>query len=70
MQRSGTGSSASPRLRDRRFFVRIWHEGARGETRLRGFVEQVGTAQRLYFTSLADISDFIRLRLGTEEEEE
>jgi hypothetical protein len=33
-------------------------------------VEQVGTAQRLYFTSLADISDFIRLRLGTEEEEE
>ena len=48
------------------FIVRIWFEAdRRGSKPWRGSVEHVPSAQRLYFTSLGDLNDFITLRLGS-----
>jgi hypothetical protein len=45
------------------FIVRLWQEKtSSGEWR--GFVEHVPSQQRIYFVSLNDLTDFIRLRLG------
>jgi hypothetical protein len=47
------------------FVVRIWQEPDRlGPERRRGSIEHVPSGQRLYFTSLADMNDFITLRLS------
>lgn len=45
------------------FVVRLWSEAAE-KTRLplRGSVEHIPSGQRLYFTSLNDLSDFIALK--------
>ncbi len=47
------------------FVVRIWRESNSEQSPVwRGMVEHVPFGQRLYFTSLNDLSDFIALRLG------
>ncbi len=46
------------------FVVRIWQESNVEQPSVwRGMVEHVPFGQRLYFTSLKDLSDFIALRL-------
>lgn len=46
------------------FLVRIWQEPApEHASAWRGMVEHVHFGQRMYFTSLNDLSDFIALRL-------
>jgi hypothetical protein len=50
------------------FIVRMWQEPGAGKTsQWRGSVEHVPSAQRLYFASLADLNDFITLRLNREQ---
>ena len=44
------------------FVVRMWREASSGETAWRGSVEDVETHQRLSFTKLSDLVDFISLR--------
>ena len=46
------------------FVIRVWNleKSAPGD-RMRGCIDHLGTNQRTYFTSLADLSDLIRLRL-------
>ncbi|MBI5293975.1 MAG: hypothetical protein HY869_00755 [Chloroflexi bacterium] len=45
------------------FVVRLWSETAeKNQIPLRGSVEHVPSGQRLYFTSLNDLSDFIALK--------
>lgn len=47
------------------FVVRIWRESDLEQSPVwRGMVEHVPFGQRMYFTSLNDLSDFIALRLG------
>ncbi|HSA99490.1 MAG TPA: hypothetical protein VLE49_02490 [Anaerolineales bacterium] len=47
------------------FVVRIWQESDSQPSPVwRGMVEHVPFGQRMYFTSLNDLSDFIGLRLG------
>jgi hypothetical protein len=47
------------------FVVRIWRESSSEQSAVwRGMVEHVPFGQRMYFTSLHDLSDFIALRLG------
>lgn len=47
------------------FVVRIWRESDSEQSPVwRGMVEHVPFGQRMYFTSLNDLSDFIALRLG------
>jgi hypothetical protein len=47
------------------FIVRIWEESEHAEThRWRGSAEHVPSRQRFYFSSLADLNDFISLRLN------
>lgn len=55
-----------PNMKSRRsehlFTVRIWQEGSREESGAwRGLIEHVRSGQRLYFTTLADLDDFIML---------
>jgi hypothetical protein len=47
------------------FLVRFWHEQSecRGINR-RGYVEHVTSKQRMYFSDLADLTDFLGFRLG------
>jgi hypothetical protein len=45
------------------FVVRLWSETTQmSQIPLRGSVEHVPTGQKLYFTSLDDLSDFIALK--------
>jgi hypothetical protein len=47
------------------FVVRIWQEpGHTALAQWRGSVEHIPSGQRLYFSSLRDLNDFIFLRLG------
>ena len=47
------------------FIVRIWEESEQAEKhRWRGSAEHVPSRQRFYFSSLADLNDFISLRLN------
>ena len=45
------------------FIVRIWNASSQLPGAWRGSVEHVPTGQRLYFTSLADLNDFITFHL-------
>lgn len=46
------------------FVVRLWRESQTGQPEAwRGSVEHIPTGQRLYFVSLADLSDFIGFRM-------
>lgn len=45
------------------FVVRLWVEpGGIAERRWRGYIEEVASTQRLYFSQVAELADFIRLR--------
>ncbi len=47
------------------FLVRIWYEPSQATSNSwRGSVEHVPSRQQMYFTSLRDLDDFIRLRIG------
>lgn len=47
------------------FIVRLWSEAVEPTPAgWRGSVEHVASGQKLYFTALADLSDFIALRLA------
>ncbi len=47
------------------FIVRVWQEPAQVRSgSWRGSIEHVPSGQRLYFVSLVDMDDFIRLRLA------
>ncbi len=58
-----TGKKSQDRT-EHLFVVRVWREtvGASSE-KWRGSIEHVSTKQRLFFTSLADVHDFIAARL-------
>lgn len=46
------------------FVVRMWQAGSGGMTsRWRGSVQHVGSTQRIYFTNLTDLTDFMGARL-------
>jgi len=47
------------------FLVRLWYEQSerRGINR-RGYVEHVTSKQSMYFSELADLTDFLGFRLG------
>jgi|HubBroStandDraft_1064217.scaffolds.fasta_scaffold382806_2 hypothetical protein len=50
---------------EHRFVVHMWLEpGDNGEGQWRGAVDHVGSGRRIYFSSLGDLTDFIRVRLG------
>ena len=47
------------------FLVRLWHEQSeRLGINRRGYVEHVTSKQRMYFSDLADLTDFLGFRLG------
>ncbi len=61
MSHESPSSAAEPRA-EHLFMVRLWEEpGARPQ--LRGVIEDVNAQQRFYFSSLAELNEFIRLRL-------
>jgi hypothetical protein len=43
------------------FLVRFWREP---DAAWRGYVEQVTTKQRIYFSELSDLNEFMRVRLA------
>ena len=43
------------------FIIRVWKED---RADWRGFVEHVSTQQRVYFTDVAQLADWLFLRLG------
>jgi len=48
------------------FVVRIWQEPGRApSTQWHGSVEHIPSGQRIYFTAMRDLNDFISLRLGS-----
>jgi hypothetical protein len=54
------------RRAERLFVVRLWREaGAPDCAALRGGVEDVTGGQRLFFSDLADLNEFLRRRLDT-----
>ena len=51
--------------REHRFVVHLWCESAgRADGQWRGEIDHVGQGSRLYFSSLGDLMDFIKIRLG------
>jgi len=64
---SGTAVRYHSRMerREHRFVVHVWYESAgRFEGQWRGEIDHVGHGRRLYFSSLGDLIDFIKIRLG------
>jgi hypothetical protein len=50
---------------EHRFMVHVWFEQTSdGGGQWRGAVDHVGSQRRLYFSSLSDVMDFMRLRLA------
>ncbi len=48
------------------FVVRLWSEiSDPNQAQWRGSVEHIPTGERMYFTSLVDMTDFIRFHLHT-----
>jgi len=48
------------------FVVRLWSETTqKPQSPLRGSVEHIPSGQKLYFTSLNDLSDFIALKAAS-----
>jgi hypothetical protein len=57
-------SSPSRRV-EHLFIVRVWYErGAEGSSAWRGSVEHVGTKERIYFTNMVALTDFLDERLS------
>ena len=69
MRKDSTDEPAGARS-ERLFTVRIWREAGDGSAGpLRGSIVEVGTEQRFLFTHLADLKDFLSLRLAVPEPE-
>jgi len=62
--------AASPRRVEELFVVRLWRETGATSRAWRGSVEHVGTDRRRFFSSLADLVEFIRMRIGGGSEHE
>ena len=63
--RTGVRYSRLMERREHRFVVHIWFEtGGRSDGQWRGAVEHLGNDRRLYFSSLGDLTDFIKVRIG------
>jgi hypothetical protein len=57
-------TSSSQRI-EHLFIVRVWQESTPiAAPRWRGSIEHVPSAQRVYFESLQDLTDFIALRMN------
>jgi hypothetical protein len=50
------------------FVVRIWREAGARDRSYRGSVVHVSTKQRTYFSELADLVEFVRLRLEVKDD--
>jgi hypothetical protein len=46
------------------FTLRVWHEPGGSIESIRGSVVEVGSERRFFFTQLADLKDFLSLRLA------
>ena len=58
--------SETTRQHQHLFIVRLWQETSRlASDQWRGSIEHVPSTQRIYFTSLADLTDFITWRLSS-----
>lgn len=58
-------STPSAKQEEHLFIVRVWQESAQiAAPHWRGSIEHVPSAQRVYFESLQDLTDFIALRLN------
>jgi hypothetical protein len=62
--------AASPRRIEQLFVVRLWRETGATSRGWRGSVEHIGTERRFFFSSLADLVEFIRVRIGGGSEHE
>jgi hypothetical protein len=51
-----------PERAEHLFMVRLWREPG-SPPQVRGLIEDVQAQQRFYFSSLAELNEFIRLRL-------
>ena len=49
---------------ERVFVLRIWREGGSTPAAMRGSVVELGSDRRFFFTQLADLNDFLSLRLS------
>lgn len=57
-------STGNKRHFERVFVMRVWREGGAGsESAMRGSVVELGSGRRFFFTQLADLKDFLSLRL-------
>ena len=61
------GRDADARV-EQLFVVRIWREAGARERSYRGYVVEVATQQRSYFSELADVVDFIRLHFDVKKD--
>jgi len=55
----------TPTRTEHLFIVRVWQEPTQiAPAHWRGSIEHIPSAQRVYFESLQDLTDFIALRAG------
>jgi hypothetical protein len=53
-------------MTDQLFIVRMWYEASGSRAgQWRGSITHVGSGSRWYFAELAELNDFIRLRLSS-----
>ncbi len=63
MEHRSTGRKG--RRYERVFVLRVWRETGEGSpSAMRGSVLEVGSERRYFFTQLADLKDFLSLRLA------
>ena len=48
------------------FVVRVWREVGKDDAVWRGYIDHVGSGERIYFQNLEDVIWFIQERIGTQ----
>lgn len=61
------GRDAGARV-EQLFVVRIWREAGARERSYRGYIVDVATQQRSYFSEVADVVEFIRLHFDVKKD--
>jgi hypothetical protein len=61
------GRDAGARV-EQLFVVRIWREAGARERSYRGYIVDVATQQRRYFSEVADVVEFIRLHFDVKKD--